>query len=57
MSYSKNIELDKEWARCVLQQMGMVKWKANTKANLEDFDVLKQFFSMDIKVQLASYTH
>ena len=51
MSHGKSEELTKDWARYVLQRMGMVKWKANTKAKVtvEDFDDLKKLFLMDIK--------
>ena len=51
MSHGMSEELNKDWARYVLQQMGMVKRKANTKAKVtvEDFDDLKKLFLMDIK--------
>ena len=51
MSHGKSMELNKDWARYVLQRMGMVKQKANTKAKVtvEDFDELKKLFLMDIK--------
>ena len=51
MSHGKSEELTKDWARYVLQRMGMVKRKANTKAKVtvEDFDDLKKLFLMDIK--------
>ena len=46
-----NIILTKEWARYVLQRMGMVKRRANTKTKVivEDFDKLKMLFLLDIK--------
>ena len=46
MNHGKNEELTKDWARYVLQQMGMWKRKANTKAKVivEDFDDLKSCF-------------
>ena len=51
MSHGKSEELTKHWARYVLQRMGMVKQKANTKAKVtvEDFDDLKKLFLIDIK--------
>ena len=51
MSHGMSEELNKDWARYVLQQMGMVKRKANIKAKVtvEDFDDLKRLFLMDIK--------
>ena len=51
MSHGKSMELNTDWARYVLQRMGMVKWKANTEAKVtvEDFDELKKLFLMDIK--------
>ena len=57
MSHGKSVELSKDWARYVLQQMGMVKWKANTKAKVtvEDLDVLKQLFLMDIRSTVQMY--
>lgn len=46
-----SIILTKEWARYVLQRMGMVKRKANTKTKVtvEDFDELKRLFLLDIR--------
>ena len=51
MIHGKSEELNKDWARYVLQRMGMVKQKANTKAKVtvEDFDNLKRLFLMDSK--------
>ena len=51
ISHGKSVELSKDWARYVLQQMGMIKRKANTKAKVtvEDFDALKRLFLMDIR--------
>ena len=42
-----SIVLTKEWARYVLQRMGMVNHRANTKIKMiaiEDFDELKNCF-------------
>ena len=47
-----SIILTKEWARYVLQRMGMVKCRVNTKTKVtvEDFDKLKMLFLLDIKM-------
>ena len=46
-----NIVLTKEWARYVLQRMGMVKRRANTKTKVtvEDFDEHKKLLLLDIR--------
>ena len=46
-----SIVLTKEWARYVLQRMGMVKHRANTKTKVtvEDFEELKKLFLLDVR--------
>ena len=46
-----SIVLTKEWARYVLQRMGMVKRRANTKTKVtvEDFEELKKLFLLDVR--------
>ena len=46
-----SLVLTKEWARCVLQRIGMVKHRANTmtKVTVENFDELKKLFLLDIR--------
>ena len=46
-----SLVLTKEWARYVLQRIGMVKHRANTKkkVTVENFDELKKLFLLDIR--------
>ena len=46
-----SIVLTKEWARHVLQRMGMVKHRVNTKTKVAvgDFDEYKKLFLLDIR--------
>ena len=46
-----NIELTKNWAKYVLHQMGFVKRKATTKANVDvkEFEEVKKLFLLDVK--------
>ena len=49
---SGNISLTKNWAKSLMQRMGLVKRRASTKSkiNVEDFEVVKlQLFLIDIK--------
>ena len=61
MGHGKSEELTKDWARYMLQRMGMVKRKADTKAKvtMEDFDDLKSCFWWTLKVlfQWMKYQH
>ena len=47
----ESIVLTKEWVNYVLQRMGMVKCRANTKTKVtvKDFDELKKLFLLDIR--------
>ena len=49
---SGHINLTRDWARSLLDRMGFVKRKANTKAkvSVEDFEKLKAQFLFDIEM-------
>ena len=43
--------MSKGWAKCLLKRIGFVKRKANTapKGNVENFDLLKEEFLLEVK--------